>query len=73
MRTLKLLDLRHLNDGGKREGSGRKKLGKVQLTIRVSQDTDEFLRSQATLNDTSISEVIEMLVQQSRDSEEEAS
>jgi hypothetical protein len=51
MRTLKVLDLRHLNDGGKREGSGRKKLGKVQLTIRVSPATDEFLRLQAKLNE----------------------
>jgi hypothetical protein len=61
------IDLRHWNKGGKREGSGRKTLGKVQLAIRVSHATDEFLRLQAKINDTTISEVFERLVQQSED------
>lgn len=67
MRHLKI-DLRHWNKGGRREGSGRKALAvkKVQLTIRITPTTAEFLRRQAALRGCTISEVIERLVDQFR-------
>ena len=68
MRSERKIDLRHWNKGGRREGSGRKPraVKKVQLTIRVAQDTAEFLKSQAALRGIRIGELIDRLVEQFR-------
>jgi hypothetical protein len=64
------IDMRRWN-GGRRERSGRKPLAvrKVQCTIRVDQATAEFLRRQAALTGSTISEVIEWLFTEDSDEE----
>jgi hypothetical protein len=48
--------------GGKRPGSRRKKLGKLQVTMHISKETAKFLKKQAKKKKTSVSEVIDDII-----------
>lgn len=50
------------NRGGSRPGSGRKFLGKVPLSSRVSEQAKERLTRLATQKGVSISEMLEVVI-----------
>ncbi len=57
--------------GGKRQGAGRKPVGRLPVQkIAISQDDLDWLRKQAAENKTSIAAVVRTIIRQHRDKQE---